>query len=130
MSGFEIRNGVPAVDGVAILGATRVMERVLPGMEGEEPLLSLRGFHVQSGDWLLSVQWGSGMYCAARDHPEMEESPTAEIAAWRKDEPMVTWPDGDTVQGYVTPQEVLGLILKMQVPGWKPTDDTTQGDAA
>src|SRR5687767_11598488 len=57
--------------------------------------------------WSLSVVFGSGTYSSNRDsdwrdtEPFSEEARTAELAAWPRDGEFATWPDGDTVVGWV-----------------------------
>ena len=69
--------------------------------------------------WTLSVQWGLGNYCAARNNEpigrdfEAKEraqgekgSATVEIAAWKdQEEPWFNW-GSDEVAGWVTPEQV------------------------
>ena len=123
MTGFDIREGVPYVNDVAIGGAYNVHNG--PASAATAGLFTLRGFHVDTtGGWTLSVQWGTGNYCEARDDHEGSSSATAEIAVWRRKEPMVTWPDGDTVQGWVEPEVVLALLLALARPLWTPASFT------
>lgn len=67
--------------------------------------------------WLLSIVWGSGTYSSNHlnntyNIPFIEEPTVVELAAWneRLKGGMVTWPDGDTVEGYV-PVEALPEII-------------------
>ena len=78
-----------------------------------------KGFHMtfQNG-WTISVQWGPGNYCdrygvrdfRAAEGADVWESSDAEIAAWGPDGIMCEWPHGDTVQGRLTPDEVLAIM--------------------
>ena len=69
------------------------------------------GFHVKfKNGWGLSVAFGVGTYSdhySAEWNAKPDASNTAEIAAFTPEGEMMKWPDGDTVQGYQTPAQVL-----------------------
>jgi hypothetical protein len=73
--------------------------------------------HLPNG-WVLSIQWGGCMYGSNYDRRAGSDVPPAalaEIAAWKKDShgrrgEMVTWADGDTVQGYCSMPRVLHVL--------------------
>ena len=72
-----------------------------------------KGFQItyQNG-YTVSVQFGGGNYCTNRDLPYGEEVPpsdTAETALMTKDG-FVEY-QGDDVQGYMSPSEVLKLMV-------------------
>jgi hypothetical protein len=72
-----------------------------------------KGFQItyQNG-YTVSVQFGAGCYCTNRDLPYGEKVPpsdTAETALMTKDG-FVEY-QGDDVQGYMTPSEVLKLMV-------------------
>lgn len=79
-----------------------------------------RGFQVTfENGWTVSVQWGPGNYCERQydnfDAPEKAvrwTSNTAEIAAWDANN---EWHDfgGDTVEGYVKPDDVLAFMKRI-----------------
>ena len=72
-----------------------------------------RGFHLQfPNGWLISVQIGPGNYHDNRNQPltNTTSSPNAEIAVWHRDSPMVEWPSGDTVQGWVPTDRIARVI--------------------
>lgn len=77
-----------------------------------------KGFHVTfENGWTVSVQFGPGNYCENRDKdfdmPNVEKywhSPDAEFAAWDKDGKWFDFEDGDTVQGWGTPAQVLEFM--------------------
>jgi hypothetical protein len=76
-----------------------------------------RGFHLRfENGWLLSVQFGTGNYCANRDYSFgdgewHEECPNAEIAAWWGEGGMIDWEEsGDSVLGWVPAEKVLDWI--------------------
>ena len=76
-----------------------------------------KGFHVQfDNGFTISVQWGPGNYAGNREMPytlnnlTVPASKTAEIAIFAPDGEMVPFKDGDTVQGYVTADQVLPYI--------------------
>ena len=88
---------------------------------GEDMMFSItdnRGFQVTyANGWTVSVQFGHGSYCANRDynqpfeHEEAQESVNAEIAAWDKNGIWHKFDDeGDTVDGWKTPDEVLEFM--------------------
>ena len=78
-----------------------------------------KGFHMTfKNGWTISVQWGPGNYCDRYDTDDFMapvsatswESRDAEIAAWGPDGAMCEWPNGDTVVGRLTPDEVLAIM--------------------
>jgi hypothetical protein len=68
--------------------------------------------------WMLSIVWGSCTYStnydagAGTSGPFTGEPSTVELAAWndRLDTGMVTWPGGDTVEGYVPVSDLPEII--------------------
>jgi hypothetical protein len=78
-----------------------------------------KGFRMKfDNGWTVSVQWGPGSYSGRRDwigdyeaprRSDTWESPDAEVAAWKKDEPWYNFGD-DTVKGYMNVNEVLEFI--------------------
>ena len=81
-----------------------------------------KGFHVTfANGWTVSVQFGPGNYCANRDMSIRNDdeaagkkgSPTAEVAAWPPDGELIGFSDGDTVQGYQSPADVLDLLNRI-----------------
>lgn len=76
-----------------------------------------QGFHVTfENGWTVSVQFGAGNYADnhrlwSEDEPKRGwESSCAEVAAWPDDGEMMRFPDGQTVQGWQTPAQVLALM--------------------
>lgn len=77
-----------------------------------------QGFHVTfENGWTVSVQFGPYSYREGYPHIEREDKPeagwasgTAEVAAWPPGGNMMEFPDGDTVQGWQTPAQVLSLM--------------------
>lgn len=69
--------------------------------------------HLPNG-WTLSIQWGGCMYGSNYDERAGADVPpatTAEVAAWREGgDGMVTWADGDTVQGYRSMEQVQHIL--------------------
>lgn len=110
-------------DGAFVVGGRRIPAEVTTSddLVGDGYAFYTRQARVlfESG-WTLSVVWGTGSYSSNRDASAhkgqalLEESPTAEIAAWCLDGDLREWPDGDTVQGWQTPEQVLALIDEMQ----------------
>lgn len=76
------------------------------------------GFHVTfENGWTVSVQFGGGNYCSNydddigdREKSGEKGSIDAETAVWGPDGKMLDMGDGDTVQGYQTPEQVLKLL--------------------
>ena len=72
-----------------------------------------KGFQITyKNGYTVSVQFGGGNYCTNRDLPYGEEVPpsdTAETALMTKDG-FVEY-QGDDVQGYMSPSEVLQLMV-------------------
>jgi hypothetical protein len=66
--------------------------------------------------WTISVQTGLYNYHDKRGFPFIEKprlakaTPNAEIAVWHRDEPMVKWPTGDTVLGWVSPDTIAKVM--------------------
>jgi hypothetical protein len=86
-------------------------------------ITSKKGFHITfANGWTVSVQFGPGNYCANRHFEVMRDneqcgergSTDAEIAAWPEGGSLRAFPefgfDGDTVKGWVTPDEVLAFM--------------------
>lgn len=81
-----------------------------------------KGFHMTfANGWTISVQWGPGNYCDNHDDDLSQEgyrtsgnkgSTTAECAVWPEDGEMLEMPNGDTVVGYLKPDEVLALMVE------------------
>ena len=77
-----------------------------------------KGFHMQfDNGFRISVQWGAGNYGGNYDLPysahvgsSVPGADTAEIAIFSPDGNMVPFKDGDTVQGYVTTDQVLSYM--------------------
>jgi len=74
-----------------------------------------KGFHIEfNNGWKVSVQFGSANYCQNYDKREKSErgefSIDAEIAAFSPDGEMHKFPDGNAVQGWQSPEEVLGFM--------------------
>jgi hypothetical protein len=71
-----------------------------------------KGFQISfNNGYTVSVQFGGGTYCSNRDLPYGEKVPpsdTAETALMTKDG-FVEY-QGDDVQGYMTPKDVLELL--------------------
>ena len=83
-----------------------------------------KGIHMKfENGWTLSVQWGPQNYCDNRTLEENSHlympfygdkgSHTAEIAAWDKNNQDFVFPDGDTVQGYLTADEVVSWMVEI-----------------
>ena len=78
------------------------------------------GFHVTfTNGYTVSVQFGPGTYSDNYDanfdlyrNPEPLTSKTVECAVWAKDGEMISHKmfDGNTVGGYMTPEEMLELM--------------------
>ena len=79
---------------------------------------SNKGFHMTfNNGWTVSVQFGGGNYCDNYDFPigkEREQrgmtSSNAEVAYWGPDNELQEFPNGDTVAGRWTPEQVLALM--------------------
>lgn len=98
---FRIEDGIPYIGDRPFPWASKV--RCEDTQYSDEPWRS-RGFWLTfENGWTLSVQFGSGNYCANRDTAFgdgewQEANPTAEIAAWPDGGGMVGWEEsGDTV---------------------------------
>lgn len=80
-----------------------------------EPSRGGNGVHIKfPNEWVVSVQWGPMTYSSNRDRydypaPELDAT-TAEIAAWQGDTGMIEWPDGDTVQGWQSWDDVQRVL--------------------
>jgi hypothetical protein len=81
-------------------------------------ITSGKGFHVTfANGWTVSVQFGPGNYCANRGWEIGRDDEAcgkrgsfdAEIAAWPKGGEMFDF-GGDTVKGWVTPDELLAFM--------------------
>lgn len=79
-----------------------------------------KGFHITfENGWTVSVQWGAGNYGDNYDHPffdkgDVPPSTRAEIAAWDYNRKWHEFESGDTVNGYVSPDEVAAFISLIQ----------------
>lgn len=69
--------------------------------------------------WTVGIRWSSHHYCENRDldgplsdwRAPAPDSSTAEVAIWKGFHgDLETWPDGDTVCGYVTWDQVQRLL--------------------
>lgn len=80
-----------------------------------------QGFHLTfANGWTLGVQTGAGNCHSNRETnlstllsdniPLCDESPNAEIAVWHRNNNLVQWADGDTVQGWVSPDRIARVI--------------------
>lgn len=94
-----------------------------------------KGFHVVfENGWTVSVQFGPGNYCENRELDIGYEdalagergSATAETAVWGPDGGMIDMGDGDTVQGWQTPAQVLALLQFASQGGVVPPVATPQ----
>ena len=83
-----------------------------------------KGFHIKFlNGWTVSVQFGPGNYCEHYNRSigkdeytcGSEGSINAEIAAWPKGGTLTEFPDGNTVQGYVSPQQVLQFLIDVSL---------------
>jgi hypothetical protein len=80
-----------------------------------------RGFQITfENGWTVSVQFGGGMYCKNYDRDCGSEQKInilkcqdAEIAAFDDNGEMLEFLDGDTVKGYVSPNETLEFMNKI-----------------
>lgn len=84
-----------------------------------------RGFHLPSENgWTISCQWGWGNYCSNRSPmlgiddglrapDQTETSPDAEIAIWDHKHNWVEFEHGDTVEGYVSVEQFLRLVIEI-----------------
>lgn len=79
-----------------------------------------KGFHMAfKNGWTVSVQFGPGNYGdnydrSFYDKEPLEPSRTAEIAAWDEENNWYRFDNGDTVQGYQTPEQVLEFMNKIK----------------
>lgn len=89
-----------------------------------------RGFHLYlENRWIISVQWGDGAYGTNynrtyNDPPTsfQEEVTTAEVAVFQENsDEMATFADGDTVQGWITAEQLLVFID--EVAAWSSDDE-------
>lgn len=80
---------------------------------------SKKGFAITfENGWTISVQFGWGNYCDNHNHPDrwnyndgpVVESTNAEIAIWDKNNKWYEFSNGDTVQGYLSSDEVAKWI--------------------
>lgn len=71
-----------------------------------------KGFHMTfENGWTVSVQFGKNNYVA--DRSNKGQSVNAEIAAWDKDGVWYRFPNGDTVQGWNSADDVADFIAKV-----------------
>lgn len=84
-----------------------------------------KGFHmVFPNGWTVSVQFGPGNYgsnynLSIMNQPDpLPPSSTAEIAAWPAEGEWFRFDDGDMVQGYQTPLQVLAFMNQIAAIGW------------
>lgn len=77
------------------------------------------GVHVTfPNGWTVSVQWGPGTYSTNHHHPSLGvvfpppelDATAAEIAAWKGESGMIDWPDGDSVQGWQSWDDVQAVL--------------------
>lgn len=71
----------------------------------------------------VSVQWGFGTYSEDRRNYNKKTSVDAEVAVFDANGDMVTFADGDSIQGWIKPEDVAGLLYivsKLDVD-WKST---------
>jgi hypothetical protein len=86
-----------------------------------------QGFHLTfENGWTISVQIGALNYCGdypdnemdRNDYTKLDSKPcqriNAEIAYWQNDGPMESFEDGDTVKGWVSPDEIAEWIYKIK----------------
>jgi hypothetical protein len=87
----------------------------MPGFK----ITGAKGFHIAfENGWHVSVQFGPGNYCENRDAQIGQEeeacgrrgSLDAETAVWGPNGKMIDRGEGDTVQGWQTPAQVLELL--------------------
>lgn len=89
-----------------------------------------KGFHVKfPNGWTVSVQFGRGNYGSNYHYrptdgkrKDVPPSGTAEIAAWDGEGRWHTFENGDEVDGYKTPLQVLQFMNQIAAIGW--TDET------
>lgn len=110
------------------------------------PPYAIRRFRLLcENGWSVSVIFGSLAYCANRDRhmtPEDLSSPDAEIAVIDPDGSLTAWSDGDTVCGWVEPDDILKVwqavggfrsdwtcedvrMLDHDFGGWETTSSTS-----
>jgi len=131
VSGFQIEDGTPWIGATSYPWAKEVFDdrhslntkRPDPGWPHCH-----RGFHLAfENAWAVSIQWGTGNYCANRDalwqdasgttRPFLEDCPDAEVATWDDtgDFDVIEAPGwGDTVLGWQRPTEVQAIIEWVQ----------------
>jgi hypothetical protein len=84
------------------------------------------GFHIKfANGWTASVQWGYGNYCENRYRKGKFASATAEIAAWP--EGLGQWhkfPGGNSVMGWVKPEDVVKFLAKIARKKGLPKGET------
>lgn len=72
-----------------------------------------QGFHITfANDWTVSVQFGSGSYCDNRDFNDSgnlppNPCPNAEIGIFHKGSRLISFSDGETVRGWIDPDQLL-----------------------
>jgi hypothetical protein len=86
------------------------------------------GFHITlDNGWTLSVQFGDGHYCDNKSDVLLSNAESvreagkngcknAEIAVWGPDGDLINFsiPDGDTVKGHCSPNDVLDVLKWME----------------
>lgn len=88
----------------------------------EKIAIGEHGFHLTfSNGYTMSVQCGKYNYCGnypENNDEENDKKPiikeNAEIAYWKIGEKMQEFEDGDTVKGYVSPDEIAEWIYKIK----------------
>lgn len=86
------------------------------------------GCWVKLDGWTLSIQWSAGTYSSNHDamieaHDDVPDATEAEIAIWPDGGGMVTWADGDTVQGWCSLERVLRVLDLLSENGLLRADD-------
>jgi hypothetical protein len=100
------------IDGVGWIGSREIRWGVATSS-------SYAGHHVRrllipaENGWKMSVIWGTGTYSSNHTGSFVEESHLAEIAIIDPDGVMITFPDGDTVMGYLRVSDVMKLLTAM-----------------
>lgn len=86
-------------------------------------MLSIQSSHIHAGFQLtfangltISVQFGRGKYCSNRTDYQFTptECSNAEIAVWNDMDDFYTFPDGRTVDGWVSTDDVAKWIHAVQ----------------
>ena len=77
-----------------------------------------KGFQITfANGWTASVQFGYGTYSANRDNSSASFSPNAEVARWKGDAFMELLDNGDTVAGWLAPEQVLAFLVETAARG-------------